>query len=442
LLDAARMRPLNTFAGLALALAAVLTAAQAAPQRVALVIGNGAYRSAPSLPNPPNDASDMAASLSRLGFAVTRLDNAGFDAMRRALLDFGRRARDAEMAVVFFAGHGMELGAENWLIPVDAELRTDADVEQEAIPLKNVIATVDGAARLALVVLDACRNNPFDARMQRAGRARAVARGLARIEPSGNVLVAYAAKDGTTAADGSGRNSPFTAALLNNIETPGLEVNFLFRNVRDEVMAATRREQQPFVYGSLSREAIYLRAPAEGAAAQATVAARNEQQVRTARPRAAGEVCAVLHGATSSENYCASSVLRAQLGNSYGVANLFSNDNAEAWVEGRPGVGIGEWITIEFPELRLVRAVIVRNGYQKSRDIFMKNARVRRLRLLFSGGETEILTLRDSMDLQTVTLASPVRAWWVQVVIDDVYPGARYDDTAITKLFLTSEQAP
>jgi hypothetical protein len=436
------MSPFNTLAGLALVLAAFLAAAQAEPQRVALVIGNGAYRSAPALPNPPNDASDVASSLSRLGFAVTRLDNAGFDGMRRALLEFGRRARDAEMAVVFFAGHGMELGGENWLIPVDAELRTDADVEQEAIPLKNVIATVDGAMRLGLVILDACRNNPFDARMQRAGRTRAVARGLSRIEPSGNVLVAYAAKDGTTAADGTGRNSPFTAALLNNIETPGLEVNFLFRSVRDEVMAATRREQQPFVYGSLSREAIYLRAPAEGATAQPAVAARNEQQVRTARPRAAGEVCAVLHGATSSENYCASSVLRPQLGNSYGVANLFGNDNAEAWVEGRPGVGIGEWITIEFPELRLVKAVIVRNGYQKTRDIFMKNARVRRLRLVFSGGETEIVALRDSMDLQTVTLASPVRAWWAQLIIEDVYPGARYDDTAITKLFVTSERAP
>jgi hypothetical protein len=436
------MRPFNTLAGIALALAAVLAAAQAEPQRVALVIGNGAYRSAPSLPNPSNDASDMAASLSRLGFAVTRLDHAGFDAMRRALLDFGRRARDAEMAVVFFAGHGMELGGENWLIPVDAELRTDADVEQEAIALKNVIASVDGAARLGLVILDACRNNPFDARMQRAGRTRAVARGLARIEPLGNVLVAYAAKDGTTAADGTGRNSPFTAALLNNIETPGLEVNFLFRNVRDEVMAATRREQQPFVYGSLSREAIYLKQTAEAAAAQPPVAVRNEQQVRTARPRAAGEACAVLHGATSSDSYCASSVLRPQLGNSYGTANLFSNDNAEAWVEGRPGAGIGEWITIEFPELRLVRAVIVRNGYQKTRDIFLRNARVRRLRLVFSGGETEILTLRDSMDLQTLTLASPVRAWWVQLVVEDVYPGTRYDDTAITKLFLTSERAP
>ena len=119
--------------------------------------------------------------------------------------------------------------------------------------------TVSAASRLGLVILDACRNNPFAARMQRTPRTRAVDRGFARVEPTGSVLVAYAAQDGTTAADGTGRNSPFTTALLRHIETPGLEINFLFRSVRDDVIAATQREQEPFVYGSLSREAIYLK---------------------------------------------------------------------------------------------------------------------------------------------------------------------------------------
>jgi hypothetical protein len=120
------------------------------------------------------------------------------------------------------------------------------------------MTTVESAAKLGLVILDACRNNPFAAKMTRSVRTRAVARGLAQVEPSGNVLVAYAAKDGTLAADGSGRNSPFTAALLKHIEQPGLEIGFLFRNVRDDVIRATNRVQQPFVYGSLSKEAIYL----------------------------------------------------------------------------------------------------------------------------------------------------------------------------------------
>jgi hypothetical protein len=119
--------------------------------------------------------------------------------------------------------------------------------------------TASTAAKLGLVILDACRNNPFTARMQRTARVRAVARGFAGVEPPGSVLVLFAARDGTTAADGDDRNSPFTSALLHHLETPGLEINFLFRNVRDDVIKATRGEQEPFVYGSLSKEAIYLR---------------------------------------------------------------------------------------------------------------------------------------------------------------------------------------
>jgi uncharacterized caspase-like protein len=230
-------------------------------ERVALVIGNGAYQKVPALPNPHNDATDVAASLDRLGFAVQRVADGKFDDMRRALLDFSKRARAAEMAVVFFAGHGIEVGGENWLIPVDAQLASDVDVEQEAIGLKSVMLVVSGASRLGLVILDACRNNPFAAKMARGVRTRSVERGLVRIEPQGSVLVAYAAKDGTTALDGSGRNSPYTTALLRHLETPGLEINFLFRNVRDEVLSLTKREQEPFVYGSLSRQAVFLKAP-------------------------------------------------------------------------------------------------------------------------------------------------------------------------------------
>ncbi len=238
--------------------AATLHLVTPAEKRVALVIGNGAYRNAVALPNPRNDAGDVAVSLRALGFDVTELKDASFDSMRRRLIEFGRAARGADIAAVFFAGHGMEMGGENWLIPVDAALRADADVEQEAISLKSVTNSVSGAAKLGLVILDACRDNPFAARMQRTLRTRSMARGLARIEPVGSVLVAYAAKDGTTAADGAGRNSPFTSALLRHIETPGLEINFLFRNVRDDVMAATDKQQEPFVYGSLSKEAIFL----------------------------------------------------------------------------------------------------------------------------------------------------------------------------------------
>ena len=236
-----------------------------AESRVALVIGNGAYEKVPELPNPPRDATDIGHTLERLNFKVTLLKNATAQEMRKAVVDFGRTAEGSEMAVVFYAGHGIEVAGENWLIPVSAELRSDADVESEAISLRSVSLQVSKARQLGLVILDACRNNPFAAKMKRSISTRAVARGLAPTEPADNVLIAYSARDGTTASDGEGQNSPFTTALLHHIETPGLEISFLFRRVRDDVMAATKREQQPFVYGSLSKEEIYLKAPAVNA---------------------------------------------------------------------------------------------------------------------------------------------------------------------------------
>ncbi|SFI33327.1 caspase family protein [Bradyrhizobium sp. cf659] len=247
------------------------TAAAAEGRRVALVIGNGAYSNVPALLNPPNDASDIAAALKRLGFTVSLATNANFDEMRRGLIALGRDAAGADMAAVYFAGHGMEINGENWLIPVDAALKRDTDAANEAISLQSVMLQVSNTTSLGLVILDACRDNPFAVRMSRSLATRAATMGgLGRIEPTGNVLVAYAARDGTTALDGDARNSPFAAALLRNIEAPGVEVTFMFRNVRDDVMEATRNQQQPFVYGSLSRKAIYLAGPppagADGAA--------------------------------------------------------------------------------------------------------------------------------------------------------------------------------
>jgi uncharacterized caspase-like protein len=232
-----------------------------AQDKVALIIGNGAYQNVPELPNPPHDAADVAAAFRQLGFSVQLLTNASYEDMRRALLKFSGKARNAKMAVVFFAGHGMEMDGENWLIPTDAELKTDLDVDQEAISLHAVMLMASAASKLGLIILDACRNNPFLRKMKRTIATRSLGRGLSRIEPENNVLVAYSAKDGTTAADGSGRNSPFTTALLKYLEVPGLEINFLFRDVRDDVIASTNGEQEPFVYGSLSKEAIYFKPP-------------------------------------------------------------------------------------------------------------------------------------------------------------------------------------
>src|SRR5258707_5649558 len=234
-----------------------------AQTRVALVIGNSGYRNVPALANPGNDAADVAASLQRLGFTVRRIINGTSEDMRLALRDFAPQARRSEMAVVFFAGHGIEIGGDNWLIPVDAELKEDIAAEHEAVALRSLVPIVGAASKLGLIILDACRNNPFAARMPRSIPVRAVERGLARVEPAGSVLVAFAAKEGTTASDGTGRNSPFTAALLRHIETPGLEGNYLFRNVREAVLNATNSRQDPVVYGALPSSEIYFKPAAK-----------------------------------------------------------------------------------------------------------------------------------------------------------------------------------
>ena len=236
----------------------ILIAQVRASQRVALVIGNAKYKHAPALANPLNDAGDLGAALDRLGFKVTRLDNADQFGMIRGLKAFTRAASTAEVALVFYAGHGIEVDKRNFLIPVDARLESDREVEFETVPLDLVSRAVEGASGLGLVILDACRDNPFAAAMKRSGAKRSIGRGLARVEPSGETLVAYAAKGGSVAADGRGRNSPYTKALLAHLEEPGLEVGLMFRKVRDSVLKKTNGRQEPFVYGSLSSKGFYF----------------------------------------------------------------------------------------------------------------------------------------------------------------------------------------
>ena len=228
---------------------------------MALVVGNSNYKNVPFLPNPSNDAADVTESFMRLGFSVTRLTDARLEDMQAALRQFGHAARDAEMVVVYFAGHGIEVGGINWLIPIDAALERELDIDKEAVSLNTVMRAVQDA-KFAMIVLDACRTDPFAPKMQRIVPGRAVDRGLAPISPSTNMLVAYAAREGTTASDGIGRNSPFTSALLADLETPGVEIDLLVRRVTAAVKRQTNGKQQPSVFETLSKRAIYLKPPA------------------------------------------------------------------------------------------------------------------------------------------------------------------------------------
>jgi tripartite-type tricarboxylate transporter receptor subunit TctC/uncharacterized caspase-like protein len=245
-------------------LAMLAGTAVAQERRVALVIGNAAYESVRALPNPVNDARAIAATLRRIGFdSVREANDLGIEALRRAIVEFGRQANGADVAIVYFAGHGIEIGGRNMLIPVDARLEYEQDAELEAVPLDVLLNQIRPARRFRLVILDACRDNPFASRMKTSGQSlRSVSRGLARVEPAGATYVAYAAKEGTVARDGEGSNSPYASALLQHMAEPGLPLERLFGRVRDAVIAATGNQQEPFLYGSFGAEPLFLVPPA------------------------------------------------------------------------------------------------------------------------------------------------------------------------------------
>jgi Caspase domain len=226
-----------------------------AEKRVALIVGNSSYETVPQLPNPSRDANSVAKMFRDAGFdSVDVQINVGNLEFKRAIRKFETIADQADIAVVYYAGHGLEIGGTNYLIPVDARLASDRDADDEAIQLERLVASADGAKRLRLVILDACRDNPFVRTMRRERKIanRAISAGLGKVEPtSTDTLIAYAAKAGSTADDGDGQHSPFTSAVLKNLTIPGLDVRLAFGRVRDEVLKVTGNRQEPFVYGSL-----------------------------------------------------------------------------------------------------------------------------------------------------------------------------------------------
>jgi tetratricopeptide (TPR) repeat protein len=244
-------------------LAALTPQAPVAPdklRRVALIIGNGAYRNVHELGNPPRDARLVAGALRDVGFqTVTLSTDLTRDKFFEALHAFAAEAEKADWAVVYYAGHGFEVGGVNYLVPVDARLAADKDAETEAVALEQVIAAVGGARKLRLVMLDACRDNPFAPTMQRTMELKLVDKGFSDIEPAAGFMVVYAAKHGETALDGDGVDSPFATAVARDIKQPHVEVRKLFDLVRDDVWSASKHQQQPFTYGSPpGREDFYF----------------------------------------------------------------------------------------------------------------------------------------------------------------------------------------
>src|SRR4051812_13914867 len=238
---------------------------QAVPQgerRVALVIGIGAYQNAPHLANPVNDARAIGDALRRLKFEVTELYDPDFRSLNGGIRAFGIQAADADVAVVYYAGHGVQVDRENYLIPADAKLERERDLLYEAMPLDRLLGEVSQASRIGIVLLDSCRNNPFIERVSRSmkvvGRAVSTTPGMARVDNvPRNTMVVMAAKADQIAEDGQ-EHSPFAAALLAHMQIPGLELSLFFRSVRDTVLRATHNRQEPYVFSSLGGGPFYF----------------------------------------------------------------------------------------------------------------------------------------------------------------------------------------
>jgi hypothetical protein len=230
-----------------LAMSVLALPALATDRRVALVIGNSSYRNAPALPNTVNDAQDMAIALRKVGFEVVdglNLDKRGMD---MALTRFARLAQDADAVMFYYAGHGFQYNGENYLVPVEARVDDEVSVQYETTRLNDVLTALNYAKGVKIMVLDACRNNPFVSQLakRQATRGFSVGNGLAPVARAQGMVIAYATQANDVAADGFGRNSPFTAALVKEIEQPGLEVATMFRRVQKSVYDATAGKQTP-----------------------------------------------------------------------------------------------------------------------------------------------------------------------------------------------------
>jgi len=219
----------------------------------ALVIGNSAYAGNSRLANPVNDARAFSSKLKDLGFKVIEIADVDRSKFVNALADFSRTAADADLSLLFYAGHGVQITGINYMIPIDLNLNDLTQAPLQGISLSDVVEKyLPGKTKL--VFLDACRDNPL---MQ--GTGRGMSRGLAPISVSEGTLIAYATKDGAVAQDGDGKNSPFTSALLEHIGDPD-DIAVVLRKVREKVMKATSNKQQPWEYGSLTGGALVLSA--------------------------------------------------------------------------------------------------------------------------------------------------------------------------------------
>ncbi|MDC0657194.1 caspase family protein [Leisingera sp. SS27] len=469
-------------AGVVLALLALATAPARAGERIALVVGNSNYAHTAPLANPGNDARVMAAALEGAGFEVTTLLDADLGGMKQALLRFGRRLRGegVEAGLFYYAGHGVQVEGENYLVPVSAAIASEDEIDLEAVNVNSFLRVMNSSnASINIVILDACRNNPF------AGSTRSAARGLAPVDAPRGTLIAYATAPGDVALDGSGANSPYTRALAGAISAGGgRTIEAVFKAARSEVLAVTQERQVPWETSSITGDFYFHSRPAAAAQPAAVAAApvediaRKYQLAERIGTRAAWQAFVDAHrdrpedfyvllalealaglqapapqpprhlplpatpayacnrgrfGAVPAE-LCVSSHLAPQGRNAYSGAMLSDGSARTAWVEGRADDGEGEVLRFAFDAPQQVSRVLVANGYGKSRDIFLKNGRVRSLIVETSAGVRQEVVLEDRDGLQELRLPPLGEVTWITLTLSGVYYGTRYRDTAISEV--------
>lgn len=466
--------------------------------KVAFVIGNGSYAHAPNLSNPANDARLMANTLTDIGFDVVQVLDGKHADLLEALVQFGRKAARADVALVFYAGHGVQVNGRNWLLPVDVNVETSTDLQGQAIRADDLLELMEfSGARLKLVFFDACRNNPFSRSL-----SRSVSRGLARLDANtAGTLIAFATAPGDVASDGGRANSPFTTALARYIREPGLEVRQMLGKVREEVYLTTNEQQLPWVNEALigefyfagrteemttpgvaSAESIntafqiaaeintavaydaFLRQFPSGSYADLARAAVDNLEKKASKvgssglsglPQSGGSpeivvasvpkdhltapdyadgACSQSRSGGHEVDYCVSSILDPQHGNRYGPVNLIDGDRSTAWVEGADGEGLGAKILLDFGEKRSLAGLRIINGYTKNKRLFARNGRVRRLAATLSTGDIRTFEISDTMAGRSYLFPMPLNIKWIELEISSTYRGSKYSDTAISEL--------
>ncbi len=424
-----------------------LAAVAQAPEgggRIALVIGNSAYAHAPALANPKSDAELMSRTLKSAGFEVVTLIDADQPSMKRALLDFGRqiRSRKTEAGLFYYAGHGVQVRGENFLIPVTARIDDEDEVELEGVNVNDFLSVMNASqSAVNIVILDACRNNPFKS------ASRSASRGLAAVDAPSGTYIAYATSPGQVALDGEGGNSPYTKALAAAMSEPGRTIESVFKTARSNVLAATDRKQIPWETSSITGD-FYFRAAGEAPTERQNSAPADppiEQRAALKEPPSQpsprileapnkANICTRNWRKDPEGRLCVSSVLPSQFGNSYRPENMMDNLALTAWVEGVPGNGVGQVVVLHFSSPQPIGHLSIINGYAKDIDIFQRNGRVRSMKVSASSGEVFEVGLKDERSRQGVKtpFRSPVS--WVAIEITDVYPGTKYSDTAISDI--------